>query len=103
MSLLPNPACPLLGTGLSTRLVDALRALAKGLSCAVAAVELLIDHTVWLRRNDFVDRFVDTADCLVGGTVLAWVKWRAVVRALDAGRLPCSGSEAQVLRIATRA
>jgi hypothetical protein len=28
------------------------------------------------------------------------VDWAAAVRALDAGRLPCSGSEAQLLRIA---
>jgi hypothetical protein len=66
----------------------------------VAAVELLIAHAVWLRRSDFVDRFVDTAGDLAGGRVLAWVRWRAATRALDAGRLPCSDSEAQVLRIA---
>jgi hypothetical protein len=60
----------------------------------VAAVELLIAHAVWLGRNDFVDRFVDTAGDL------AWVRWRAAAKALDVGRLPCSGSEAQVLRIA---
>lgn len=66
----------------------------------MAAVELLIGHAAWLRRNDFVDRFVDAGECLAGGTVLAWVKWSAVVRALDAGRLRCSDSEAQVLRIA---
>jgi hypothetical protein len=66
----------------------------------VAAVELLIAHAVWLRRIDFVDRFVGTAGDLAGGRVLAWVRWRAATRALDAGRLPCSDSEAQVLRIA---
>jgi hypothetical protein len=66
----------------------------------VAAVELLIAHAVWLGRNDFVDRFVDTAGDLAGGGVLAWVRWRAATKALDAGRLPCSSSEAQVLRIA---
>jgi hypothetical protein len=32
--------------------------------------------------------------------VLARVDWRAAVTALDAGRLPCSGSEGQLLRIA---
>jgi hypothetical protein len=66
----------------------------------VAAVELLIGHAVWLGRNDFVGRFVDTADDLAGERMLAWVTWPAVVRALDGGRLGCSGSEAQVLRIA---
>lgn len=31
---------------------------------------------------------------------MGFVDWQAVVTALDAGRLPCSGSEGQVLRIA---
>jgi hypothetical protein len=34
------------------------------------------------------------------GRGLALVDWQAAVRALDAGRLACSGSEAQVLRLA---
>jgi hypothetical protein len=64
------------------------------LLCAVAAVELLIGHAVWLRRNDFVGEFVRIVDEPV------WVDWPAAVRALDAGRLPCSGSEAGLLRVA---
>ena len=47
----------------------------------MAAVELLIAHAVWLGRNDFVDRFVDTAGDL------AWVRWRAAAKALDVGQL----------------
>jgi hypothetical protein len=31
---------------------------------------------------------------------MAWVDWPAAVAALQVGRLPCSPSEAQVLRIA---
>lgn len=79
-----------------------LRAHAAGLLCVVAAVELLIGHAVWLRRAEFVDRFVGVqADPgLAGRSVLAWVDWRAAVAAVDAGRLPCSGSERQLLRIA---
>jgi hypothetical protein len=82
----------------------ALRAHAAGLLCAVAAVELLIGHAVWLRRNDFVDEFVHTvdesADEITREALLAWVDWHAVVAALDAGGLPCSGSDAAVLRVA---
>jgi hypothetical protein len=78
----------------------ALRAHAAGLLCAVAAVELLVGHAAWLRRNDFVDGFVCIVDELAGESSLAWVDWRAVVTALDAGRLPCSGGEAGVLRVA---
>ena len=66
----------------------------------MAAVELLIGHAVWLRRNDFVGGFVRTVDEPVGEVGLAWVDWPAAVRALDAGRLPCSGSEAGLLRVA---
>jgi hypothetical protein len=67
----------------------------------VAAVELLIGHGVWLRRNDFVSRFVNMTDELLDGSVLAWVDWHAAVRALESGQLPCSGSQAQLLRIVT--
>lgn len=78
-----------------------LRAHAAGLLCGVAAVELLIGHAVWLRRNDFVDEFVRTVEeSTRETTLLAWVDWPAAVAALDAGRLPCSGSEAGVLRVA---
>ena len=77
-----------------------MRAHAAGLLCAVAAAELLIGHAVWLRRNDFVDMFVRAVDDSADGTVLAWVDWCAAVAALEAGRLPCSGSEGRILRIA---
>ncbi|MDT5351313.1 MAG: hypothetical protein QOH91_4600 [Mycobacterium sp.] len=78
----------------------ALRAHAAGLLCAVAAVELVVGHAVWLRRNDFVDGFVRIADELAGESSPAWVDWHAAVTALDAGRLPCSNAEAGVLRVA---
>jgi hypothetical protein len=65
----------------------------------MAAVELLIGHQRWLCRDDFVGRFVRVVADPVGG-VFATVSWRAVVRALAAGRLPCSDGEARVLRIA---
>jgi hypothetical protein len=70
------------------------------LYCLQAAVELLIGHQLWLRRDDFTARFVRVGPDSVGGDVLAMVVWRAAVRALGAGRLPCSDSEGRVLRIA---
>lgn len=66
----------------------------------VAAVELLIGHAVWLRRNDFVDLFVQAVDENADEMTLAWVDWRAAVGALDAAQLPCSGSDAAMLRVA---
>jgi hypothetical protein len=65
-----------------------------------AAVELLIGHRSWLGRGDFVGGFVQTGQELGCGTPMAWVDWPAAVTALQAGRLPCSGSEGRVLRIA---
>jgi hypothetical protein len=43
---------------------------------------------------------VEVAADLAGGGVLAFVDWRAAVTAVDAGRLSCSDSEGQMLRIA---
>jgi hypothetical protein len=81
-------------------LAAALRAHAEGLYCAQAAVELLIGHQRWLCREDFVGRFVRLVPHVAGDGVLAVVAWRAAVRALSTGRLPCSGGEGRVLRIA---
>ena len=88
---------------LTTRLEDlaaALRANARGLFAAEAAVELLIGHGRWLARDEFVDGFIETAVGLSDGTPMAWVDWPAAVAALEAGRLACSASEAGLLRIA---
>jgi hypothetical protein len=81
-------------------LAAALRAHAEGLFCLQAAVELLIGHRSWLCRDDFVGRFVDLVSGSGGEVALAMVSWRAAERALRTGRLPCSGSEECVLRIA---
>jgi hypothetical protein len=68
------------------------------LYCAEAAVRLLIGHLCWLLRGDFVGQFVEVGQSF--GTAMAVVDWSAAVAALEAGRLPCSPSEGQVLRIA---
>jgi hypothetical protein len=70
------------------------------LYCGQAAVELLIAHRYWLCREDFVGRFVRLVPHVAGDGVLAVVGWRVAVRALSTGRLPCSGGEGRVLRIA---
>ena len=77
-----------------------MRAHTEGLYCLQAAVELLIGHRRWLGRDDFVGRFVGLVPETAGGGVLAVVAWRAAVRALSSGRLPGSGSEGSVPRIA---
>ena len=75
------------------RLSGALRANSKGLLCAEAAMDLLIQQQSWLHRRDFVNSYVETDT--------ASVDWAGAVAALDAGQLPCSSGEGQLLRIAS--
>ena len=68
--------------------------------CAEAAADLLIEHRSWLLRADFVDEFVEVIDGTPGDAPMAFIDWVAALEALESGRLACSSSEAQVLRIA---
>jgi hypothetical protein len=43
---------------------------------------------------------VEFGQGIVDGAVLAAVDWEAAVAGLEAGRLPCSSSEGQMLRLA---
>jgi hypothetical protein len=80
-------------------LAGMLHAAAGGLHTATAAVGLLIDHQSWLLRTDFTSNFV-RVEHDDDGTGYADIKWLAALDALDNGLLPCSGSEANMLRIA---
>ncbi len=40
------------------------------------------------------------AACISDGTPMAWIDWDAVITALDSGRLPASGGEKRIVRIA---
>jgi hypothetical protein len=77
-----------------------LRAWAKGLFTGEAAVELLIGHGSWLYREDFLEIAIEFGQGITDGAVMAAVDWEAAVAALDAGRLPCSGGEGRILRLA---
>lgn len=75
---------------------DALRAQAKGLYVAEAAVDLLICHGSWLRRSDF-RAFINVGHSLSDETVLvASVDWESAMSA----DLPGSGSETRILALA---
>lgn len=83
-------------------LAEALRYHACGLDAEFAAVNLLIDHGVFLGRSAFRDEFVRVARTYLG---CAWpytarIRWGAAVTALNQHRLACSSSEADILRIA---
>jgi len=73
---------------------------AKGLFTVEAAVELLIGHGSWLGRADFLEMAVEFGGGIVDGAVLAAVDWEAAVAGLESGRLPCSSSEGEMLRVA---
>lgn len=85
----------------ATELAAFLRIGAQGCHSDEAAVGLLVEHDLWLHRSDFVrtcltvetDIFAEEED------VAAFIDWSAAIRVLDAGALPCSSSEAGVLRI----
>jgi ADP-ribose pyrophosphatase YjhB (NUDIX family) len=103
-----HPACTATPTALASsptpidQLSAALRANAKGLLCDEAAVDLLIKQQTWLHRRDFVDGFIDTTTGHQSTQQpdSAFVDWAAALTALDAGDLPCSSGEGQLLRIA---
>ena len=82
-------------------LATALRACAAGLYPLEAGVRLLIAQDVFLNRGDFTGRFVQHGISITDGvTEMAEIDWDAVIAALDAGELPCSGGERRILRLA---
>ena len=84
--------------GAEPPLAGPLRAWARGICPDEAAVELLISHATFLRRDDFTSRLIST-HASGDGTVLAAVDWTAAITALD-DSLPCSGGEQRMLRLA---
>jgi hypothetical protein len=82
-----------------TRLVAALHEHATGITAEVAAVDLIAAHRVWLTRPDF-GPFIQTGRHHATAAPIALIRWPAAVTALAQHRLPCSSSEADILRIA---
>lgn len=73
---------------------------AMGINADHAAVDLIANHRVWLLRADFTP-FIQHGRHQSTGDPTAAIRWRAAHTALQRGQLPCSGSEANVLRIAS--
>lgn len=86
----------------ATELAALLRVGAQGCPSDEAAVGLLVEHDTWLHRSDFVRTCVTVETDLFTEEeeVATFIDWSAAIRVLDAGGLPCSTSEAAVLRIA---
>jgi hypothetical protein len=55
---------------------------------------------LWLCREDFLEMAVESGRGLADGMVMAVVDWEGAVAALEGGRLPCSGGEGRILRLA---
>jgi hypothetical protein len=81
------------------QLVAALHEHAIGITADTAAVDLIATHRVWLARPDF-GPFIQHGRYHATAAPTALIRWRAAVTALGQGRLPCSSSEADILRIA---
>jgi hypothetical protein len=81
-------------------LVESLYEHAIGINADTAAVDLIAHHGVWLHRPDFAP-FLQHGHCHSTGAPMTAVRWRAAHAALQRGQLPCSGSEADILRIAS--
>lgn len=71
---------------------------ATGVNADYAAVDLITNHRVWLLRRDFAP-FIQRGHYF-SREPMAAIRWRAAHTALQRGQLPCSGSEADMLRIA---
>jgi len=82
------------------QLHERLLAHVRGLHHSMAAVELIIAHRCWLHRTDFRERFLFTTTDFDTGTTSTCIEWTCAVDALNQHDLPCSGSEARILRIA---
>ncbi|MGH3203205.1 MAG: hypothetical protein ACRDP5_14290 [Streptosporangiaceae bacterium] len=80
-------------------LAESLRDCARGIYPDEAAVELLIGHGTFLRRDDFTGRFIERGTSASDGAVLAAVDWEAATAALSGGELPCSGGERRILML----
>lgn len=81
-------------------LAAALRNHAAGLLADTAAVDLLTGHGIWLHHSAFRQHIHLPPQQTAGAVPMAYVDWTTTVAALQAGQLPCSGSEAAILRIA---
>jgi len=78
-------------------LTAALRASAAGLYPLEAGVALFTAEGTFLRRHDFTTRFIEHRSS--SGTQMAAIDWDAVVTALHAGEIPCSGGERRILML----
>ena len=81
------------------QLICLLQDTAEGSPADLAAVELLARHNHFLHLPAF-RRLIAAGSSLFAGEPVVTIRWKAAITALDTGRLPATGSERAVLRIA---
>jgi hypothetical protein len=72
---------------------------AEGMCADLAAVMLIDRHGHFLHSPAF-RRIIAAGSSITTGQPLAVIRWKAAIGALEAGQLPCTGSEQAILRIA---
>jgi hypothetical protein len=72
---------------------------AAGICADTAAAGLITGHGHFLHQPAF-RRLVAAGSSICSGEPVAVIRWKTAIHALDTGRLPCTGSEEAVLRIA---
>jgi hypothetical protein len=72
---------------------------ATGICADTAAVELIARHGHFLHQPGF-RRIIAASSSMSTGEPVTVIRWKAALHALGTGRLPCTGSEEAVLRIA---
>lgn len=72
---------------------------AAGISADDAAVTLIARHDHFLHQPGF-RRIITAGSSICSGQPVAVIRWKAAIHALEAGLLPCTGSEQAILRIA---
>jgi hypothetical protein len=72
---------------------------AAGICADAAAVALICSHGHFLHQESF-RRIIAAGSSAWSGEPVAVIRWRAAIHALDEGLLPCTPSEAAVLKIA---
>jgi len=81
-------------------LAAALARQAQGVLCAEASAMVIARQRSWLARDDFVAAYLETFPAFDDATTMAAIDWDAALAAIDTGKLVCSASEEQMLRIA---
>jgi hypothetical protein len=81
------------------QLICLLQDTASGQPADLAAVELIARHNHFLHLPQF-RRLITAGSSIFTSEPVVTIRWKAAITALESGRLPCTGSEQAVLRIA---